>query len=69
MMQSLPSTPENESEHVSIKPSTKDRRTQDRRQTECEGFVYIPMVGWYCRRDHTRRNDDTMELATGKEKK
>lgn len=38
-----------------------DRRDQERRQTESEGFIYIPMVGWYCRRDQTRRSDDTIE--------
>lgn len=36
-----------------------DRRNQERRQAKCEGFTYIPMVGWYCRRDQSRRNEDT----------
>ena len=43
------------------KESADDRRDQERRQTESEGFIYIPMVGWYCRRDQARRSDDTIE--------
>ena len=38
-----------------------DRRNDDRRKVSCEGYVYIPMVGWYCRRDATRRRGDSLE--------
>jgi len=32
-----------------------DRRDKDRREKSQEGFIYIPMVGWYCRRNKARR--------------
>jgi len=37
-----------------------NRRQQDRRKVECEGYIYIPMVGWFCRRDRNRRGDDSL---------
>ena len=43
-------------------PTPPDRRNQERRQASSEGYVYIPMVGWYCRRDATRRRTDTFDL-------
>jgi len=33
-----------------------DRRDKDRRERSQEGFIYIPMVGWYCRRSKARRS-------------
>lgn len=32
-----------------------DRRDKERREKSQEGFIYIPMVGWYCRRNKARR--------------
>ena len=34
------------------------RRNEDRRKINCDGYTYIPMVGWFCRREQTRRNDE-----------
>ena len=35
-----------------------DRRNNDRRKEPCEGFTYVSMVGWICRREQTRRKDE-----------
>ncbi len=44
-------------------PETKsdespDRRNQDRRKVKSHGYIHIPVVGWYCRREKMRRDDD-----------
>lgn len=36
----------------------ENRRNKDRRLCEKKGFTYIPVVGWMCRREKTRRKDD-----------
>lgn len=41
--------------------SPEDRRTNERRKAEGDGYTYIPMVGWYCRREESRRDDDTIK--------
>ena len=38
-----------------------DRRDQDRRKEPCEGFTYVSMVGWICRREQSRRKDDPFQ--------
>lgn len=38
-----------------------DRRTTDRRKCKGDGYTYIPMVGWYCRRAEKRRDDDELK--------
>jgi len=68
-MQLFTNPQENDSEKIFWKKPKDDRRGKDRRQTECEGFVYIPMVGWYCRRDHTRRDEDIEDDTEEKESK
>jgi hypothetical protein len=32
-----------------------DRRYEDRRKENCNGYTYISMVGWICRREKNRR--------------
>lgn len=39
----------------------EERRNDDRRKARCDGYTYVPIVGWYCRRTQTRRNDDSLE--------
>jgi hypothetical protein len=39
----------------------QDRRTTDRRKRKSDGYTYIPMVGWYCRREEKRRGDDDVK--------
>ncbi|EKD36527.1 MAG: hypothetical protein ACD_75C01476G0002 [uncultured bacterium] len=39
----------------------QDRRTTERRKSKCDGYTYIPMVGWYCRREESRRGDDDLK--------
>ncbi len=34
----------------------KNRRVKDRRQKHNEGYTYISIVGWICRREKKRRN-------------
>jgi len=37
---------------------SSDRRYDDRRKEPCEGFTYVSMVGWICRREQARRKDE-----------
>jgi hypothetical protein len=37
---------------------SSDRRNIDRRKEPCEGFTYVSMVGWICRREQSRRKND-----------
>lgn len=36
------------------------RKNKDRRQRKSEGYIYLGMVGWYCRRGRVRRKDDSL---------
>lgn len=36
----------------------EDRRATERRKSQGDGYTYIPMVGWYCRREESRRGGD-----------
>ena len=38
----------------------KRRLMGDRRNLPSKGFARIPMVGWICRREQTRRKDDKL---------
>ena len=38
------------------KAEEKIRRVKDRRQEYSEGYMYISIVGWICRREKRRRN-------------
>jgi hypothetical protein len=51
-------------------PSTDDldRRLNDRRRQTCEGYTYISMVGWICRRERRRRNCDCKKSYVDKAK-
>jgi hypothetical protein len=40
---------------------SSDRRNSDRRKSPCEGFTYVSMVGWICRREKSRRKDDSFQ--------
>jgi hypothetical protein len=37
------------------------RGKEDRRKAKSDGYTYVPIVGWYCRRNQTRRSDDSVE--------
>lgn len=34
------------------------RRHEERRNTYSEGYTYLSMVGWYCRRERSRRKGE-----------
>ena len=36
-----------------------ERRSEDRRKEPSQGFAYIGPVGWICRREKLRRDDDS----------
>lgn len=38
----------------------QERRKQDRRKVSCEGFAYMSIVGWICRREQDRRKADRL---------
>lgn len=38
----------------------EERRQLNRRLCARHGFTYIPMVGWMCRRENTRRKEDNV---------
>jgi hypothetical protein len=40
---------------------SNDRRYNDRRKEPCEGFTYVTMVGWICRREKSRRKDEPFQ--------
>ena len=42
---------------VEQKVHVEDHRVKERRQEESEGYTYISMVGWICRRERFRRKD------------
>ncbi len=37
------------------------RGKEDRRKAKADGYTYLPIVGWYCRRIQARRNNDSVE--------
>lgn len=41
-----------------VQKQSRERRGKDRRAKRCEGYIYIDIVGWYCRRAQNRRKDD-----------
>lgn len=42
-----------------LSASEAEQRDQERRKEQGEGYTYIPMVGWYCRRKIARRSHET----------
>lgn len=36
------------------------RKNEDRRKKKSEGYINLGMVGWYCRRERVRREDDSI---------
>lgn len=39
-----------------------NKRSRERRQKFCEGYIYVSTVGWVCRREKERRDkEDTDE--------
>ena len=38
-----------------------NRRDDDRRKEPSEGFTYVSVVGWICRREQCRRKDDPFD--------
>lgn len=54
-------TPPNKArEHGPAEPPV-DRRNAERRKAKGDGYTYIPMVGWYCRREESRRGGDDLK--------
>ncbi len=49
---------ERHSTHMFPSMDDLDRRLNDRRKHTSEGYTYISMVGWICRREHRRRSCD-----------
>jgi len=41
--------------------SIGERRSEDRRKQPSEGFTRISIVGWICRRERSRRQEDTFK--------
>ena len=39
-----------------------NRRQVDRRRGPGKGFTYVSTVGWICRREQARRNDDACDF-------
>lgn len=37
------------------------RRHEERRKKSCQGYMYLSMVGWYCRRERCGRKGDSFE--------
>lgn len=44
-----------------IAQDSDGRRHEERRKTYSEGYIYLSMVGWYCRREQSRRKGDPFE--------
>ncbi len=42
--------------------NSSDRRYLERRREPKEGFTYISTVGWICRREQSRRRDDSCDF-------
>jgi hypothetical protein len=40
------------------KVATKEYRIRERREKDCRGFIYVSIVGWICRRENVRREND-----------
>lgn len=36
-----------------------NRRHEERRKKYGKGYIYLSMVGWYCRRERNRRKNDS----------
>jgi hypothetical protein len=36
----------------------RNQRRGERRKKASKGYIYLSMVGWYCRREKTRRKGD-----------
>ena len=49
---------ERHSTHLFPDMDDLDRRLNDRRKHTSEGYTYISMVGWICRRERRRRSCD-----------
>jgi hypothetical protein len=60
----------NKQHHPNLFPSMDplDRRHKDRRKQTGEGYTYISMVGWICRREHRRRNCDCKKICVDESK-
>ena len=43
----------------------QERRKEDRRKMPSEGFAYMPIVGWICRREQVRRKADRLDGVSG----
>jgi hypothetical protein len=51
-----PDAPREDKSLPDEKAEDKNRRVKDRRQAYNEGYMYISIVGWICRREKRRRN-------------
>ena len=53
---------ENKAIHSKPDYNAEFQRKQDRRKKASQGFTYISMVGWICRREKIRRKDEPFIL-------
>ena len=60
MQKKTKSPPIKTEQHKPAEPPV-DRRSAERRKAKGDGYTYIPMVGWYCRREESRRGDDDIK--------
>lgn len=44
-----------------VNQDSDGRRHEERRHTHSNGYIYLSMVGWYCRRERNRRKGDIIE--------
>ena len=54
-MQKSPLTTETTNHNCKIH-QPQERRKDNRRKVARDGYTYVPIVGWYCRRAKARRN-------------
>lgn len=64
-MQDLKQPEKNTVEKFSTQ-NIEQRSSRERRRKTSYGFTCITIVGWICRREQTRRKEDTECFTTGK---
>lgn len=49
---------QNEKSSLKKNSNSSNKREDERRKKESQGYTYISIVGWICRRERTRRKDE-----------
>ncbi len=52
------SGPEGNPIEVKSPAQPEKRKQNERRNILCDGFAWIPIIGWYCRREQARRREN-----------